>query len=207
MPQQAMQQPAAPQMPAQAMAPGMGMPQAPGMDPNMGMQQAPGMDPNMGMQPQVPDDPFQEFESAAGTLTQKASELIGGNDDQRVADKLKWAMMMLASQGGKVFSPNDKQDIANAMDKAGNVDNGMFGQAQGAQGQMPQQAPMQQPMGQMPMMAHRAPRRVMESTLDGIVSEIADELVKKKEERGMRRPEKTITNKKVKRTNPFVCER
>lgn len=47
----------------------------------------------------------------------------------------------------------------------------------------------------------------MESTLDGIVSEIADELVKKKEERGMRRPEKTITNKKVKRTNPFVCER
>lgn len=195
MPQQAMQQPAAPQMPAPTMAPG--------MDPNMGMPQAPGM----GMQPQMPDDPFQEFESAAGTLTQKASELIGGNDDQRVADKLKWAMMMLASQGGKVFSPNDKQDIANAMDKAGNVDNGMFGQAQGMQGQMPQQAPMQPPMGQMPMMAHRAPRRVMESALDGIVSEIADELVKKKEERGMRRPEKTITNKKVKRTNPFVSER
>ena len=47
----------------------------------------------------------------------------------------------------------------------------------------------------------------MESTLDGIVSEIADELVKKKEERGMRRPEKKITNKKVKRTNPFVSER
>ena len=223
MPQPQMQQP---QMGADpSMMGGMQQPQM-GADPSMmgGAMPgaAPGMpaDPNMmGGMPQPGqmggedegETPKQSIYKKTGEISQLANLAKTDQTDPFSSPDAKWALNMLASAMGDTLDANDKKDVVKALNKAGNVDPNM-GMSGGdmSQGMPPMGGGMQQgapPMGggmQQPMMAHRNPRPVMES-YDDVINEIVGELLGDKE-RHTKRPERKITNKKVKRTNPFVSD-
>lgn len=225
MPQPPMQQP---QMPAQdpSMMGGMPQPgQMPMQDPSMmGQQpQMPGGDPSMmgGMPQPEPmpggeeDDgtPKQSIQKKTGEISQLAGQAKTDQVDPLSSQDAKWALNMLASALGDTLDVSDKKDVVKTLNKAGNVDPNMAGgdMSQGMGGGMPMGGDMSQMGGgmpqqpvQQPMMAHRNPRPVMESYND-LISEIVGELLGDKE-RHTKRPERMITNKKVKRTNPFVSE-
>lgn len=208
MPQPQMQQP---QMGADPSMMGGAMPgAAPGMpaDPNMmgGMPQ-PGQ---MGGEDEG-ETPKQSIYKKTGEISQLANLAKTDQTDPFSSPDAKWALNMLASAMGDTLDANDKKDVVKALNKAGNVDPNMgMGGSDMSQGMPPMVGGMQQgapPMGggtQQPMMAHRNPRPVMES-YDDVINEIVGELLGDKE-RHTKRPERKITNKKVKRTNPFVSD-
>ena len=223
-----MQQPG--QMPMQdpSMMGGMQQPQMPAADPSIGAMPQPPMpatDPSvMGGMPQpgqMPggeeDDgtPKQSIQKKTGEISQLAGQAKTDQVDPLSSQDAKWALNMLASALGDTLDVSDKKDVVKALNKAGNVDPNMAGgdMPQGMGGGMPPMAGgdmsqmgggMPQQPTQQPMMAHRNPRPVMESYND-LISEIVGELLGDKE-RHTKRPERMITNKKVKRTNPFVSE-
>ena len=212
-----------------AMDPSMmgGMPQPQmGADPSM-MGGAPGgmpADPSMGGMPQPEQmggeedngTPKQSIYKKTGEISQLASQAKTDQADPFSSPDAKWALNMLVSAVGDALDTNDKKDVVKALNKAGNVDPNMgMGGGDMSQGMPPMGGDMSQgapPMGggmpqapaQQPMMAHRNPRPVMES-YDDVINEIVGELLIDKE-RHTKRPERKITNKKVKRTNPFVSE-
>ena len=197
----------------------------PAADPSMmgGMQQPgqmPMQDPSMmGGMPQPgqmmggeeeDETPKQSIRKKTGEISQLATQAKNDQVDPFTSPDAKWALNMLASALGDTLDMNDKKDVVKTLNKAGNVDPNMgMGGGEMSQGmgggmpQMPAPQPMQQPM-QQPMMAHRNPRPVMES-YDDVINEIVGELLGDKE-RHTKRPERKITNKKVKRTNPFVSD-
>lgn len=200
-----------PQMPAADPSMMGAMPQPPMQQPPM-----PAPDPSMmGGMPQPgqmmggeeeDETPKQSIRKKTGEISQLATQAKNDQVDPFTSPDAKWALNMLASALGDTLDMNDKKDVVKTLNKAGNVDPnmGMGGgdMSQGMGGGMPQM-PAPQPM-QQPMMAHRNPRPVMESYND-VINEIVGELLGDKE-RHTKRPERKITNKKVKRTNPFVSD-
>lgn len=185
--------------------------QMPAADPSMmgGMQQ-----PGQMMGGEEEDEtPKQSIRKKTGEISQLATQAKNDQVDPFTSPDAKWALNMLASALGDTLDMNDKKDVVKTLNKAGNVDPnmGMGGgdMSQGMGGGMPPmggempQMPAPQPM-QQPMMAHRNSRPVMES-YDDVINEIVGELLGDKE-RHTKRPERKITNKKVKRTNPFVSD-
>lgn len=209
MPQPPMQQP---QMPAQdpSMMGGMPQPPMPAPDPSMGAMPQPGQ--MMGGE-EEDATPKQSIRKKTGEISQLAGQAKSDQTDPFSSQDAKWALNMLASALGDTLDVNDKKDVVKTLNKAGNVDPNMGGgdMQQGMGGGMPPMGggmpqppmPAPQPM-QQPMMAHRNPRPVMES-YDDAINEIVGELLGDKE-RHTKRPERKITNKKVKRTNPFVSD-
>lgn len=202
-----------PQMPAAdpSMMGAMPQPPMPAADPSMmgGMPQ-----PGQMMGGEEEDEtPKQSIRKKTGEISQLATQAKNDQVDPFTSPDAKWALNMLASALGDTLDMNDKKDVVKTLNKAGNVDPnmGMGGgdMSQGMGGGMPPmgggmpQMPAPQPM-QQPMMAHRNPRPVMES-YDDVINEIVGELLVDKE-RHTKRPERKITNKKVKRTNPFVSD-
>ena len=184
--------------------------QMPATDPSMmggiAQPQMPAPDPSMMGGEEENETPKQSIRKKTGEISQLATQAKNDQVDPFTSPDAKWALNMLASALGDTLDMNDKKDVVKTLNKAGNVDSnmGMGGgdMPQGMGGGMPQM-PAPQPM-QQPMMAHRNPRPVMESC-DDVINEIVGELLGDKE-RHTKRPERKITNKKVKRTNPFVSD-
>lgn len=203
--------PTPPSVPSPAPMDNAGAPPAPmgdmgSMNPDMGASMSP-----MG-QPQGEEniDAKSNVQKLAGQLSQALNNYIGQSDgSDEVRQTAKSAAQMTAAQAGKVLNSKDVKAIANTLNKAGNDDamagmpmddgQGMGDPNMGMQPTGGAPTPPPPPQGGMPMESKIASEK--------LIQEIADELLRQKRPTHHSRPELKITNKRLKRSNPFVCER